>query len=968
MTKNYSQYYPKNYRIFQHTLILFFLIISSIVYGINDVNYISKKYVNNAFPLITRGQVTTVHYSANDYDGVIRAIGDLQSDLEKVSGTKPQLSTGKFESETAIIIGTIGHSEIIDKLIENNKINVSDIKGKWETFIIQSVTNPLNGVKQALIITGSDKRGTIFGIYDLAEKIGVSPWYWWADVPVEKSKSLFVIPGRYTLGEPKVKYRGIFINDEAPALTGWATEKFGGFNHQFYSHVFELILRLKGNFLWPAMWGSAFYDDDSLNAPLANEYGIVISTSHHEPLMRAHDEWRRYGSGPWNYETNSENLKKFWKKGIERMDDNESIVTIGMRGDGDKPMSDKTAITLLEKIVKDQQKIIADVTGKPAEETPQVWALYKEVQEYYDKGMRVPDDVTLLLCDDNWGNVRILPDANAEKRKGGYGMYYHFDFVGGPRSYKWLNTVQIERVWEQMHLTWKYGVDRIWLVNVGDIKPLEIPINFFLDYAWNPDAWPAESLPDYYTQWAEEQFGNEYAQQIGEILALYTKYNSRRKPEMIDSNTYSLIYFNEAEKIVKDYNELADKAQIIARKLPANAFDAYYQLVLFPVIACANLNEMYVAAAKNHLYASQKRVTTNLYAEKVKECFTKDSILTEYYHTKLAEGKWNHMMSQIRIGYTYWNQPEKAVMPDVVKIKPQEQGKLAVTISGTKSYWPKSDSKAILSIFDPYNNQTQSIELFNQGENSVQYTIETENNWLKLSEKTGELKTDQQVEISIDWKIVPKGKYQTWLSVKDNKDSIKINVPVNNTVYTEAEGYLENNGIVSIEASDHQKTIKKGKINWVTIPNLGRTGSAVTPFPVKSPRQTLGNDSPRVEYEIFILDSGLYELTTYLSPTLNFMKKDGLHYAVSIDNDIPVTVNMHKDTSIPDWKYPPWWNNAVSNNIMIDTVLTKQLVPGKHTIKFWMVDPGVVLQKIVLKNYNNKSVSYLGPPKSNFIE
>ncbi|MCK4751247.1 MAG: glycosyl hydrolase 115 family protein, partial [Bacteroidales bacterium] len=337
---------------------------------------------------------------------------------------------------------------------------------------------------------------------------------------------------------------------------------------------------------------------------------------------------------------------------------NESIVSLGMRGDGDEPMTEGTAIALLEKIVKDQRAIIGEVTGKDPSETPQLWALYKEVQEYYDRGMRVPDDVTLLLCDDNWGNIRKLPHPEDPARPGGYGIYYHFDYVGGPRNYKWLNTSQIERVWEQMHMAHQYGANQIWVVNVGDIKPMELPIQFFLDMAWDPGEMNPEDLPGYYDRWSEQQFGAEFAGETGDILQAYTKFNARRKPELLSPGTYSIIHFNEAERIVAAYNALVRKAEILYDQIPENLKDAYYQLVLFPVKACANLNDLYVSAGKNKLYAAQGRASTNLMAERVRQLFRADAGLTDQYH-RLAGGKWNHMMSQTHIGYTYWQQPEQ---------------------------------------------------------------------------------------------------------------------------------------------------------------------------------------------------------------------------------------------------------------------------------------------------------------------
>jgi hypothetical protein len=339
------------------------------------------------------------------------------------------------------------------------------------------------------------------------------------------------------------------------------------------------------------MWGRSFYEDDPESARLANEMGVIIGTSHHEPMMRAQVDWDRHGKGPWDYSRNAPELRQFWREGLERTKDYDRVVTIGMRGNGDKPMTQGTAIPLLERIVSDQRKIIADVTHRPASETPQVWALYKEVQDYYDKGMRVPDDVTLLFSDDNWGNLRRLPEPGA-KRAGGYGIYYHFDYVGGPRNYKWIDTTQIERVWEQMHLAWFYGADRLWIVNVGDLKPLEFPTSFFLDYAWKPNDCELDCLAQYPTSWAAEQFGDEHAAEIGELLTRYTQYNARRKPELIEPDTFSLDNHGEADRVVADWRALAAEAERVGRELPADMQDAYFELVLYPILASANLNEL----------------------------------------------------------------------------------------------------------------------------------------------------------------------------------------------------------------------------------------------------------------------------------------------------------------------------------------------------------------------------------------
>ncbi len=436
----------------------------------------------------------------------------------------------------------------------------------------------------------------------------MSPWYWWADVPVRQHAALFVLPGRHAAGPPAVKYRGIFLNDEAPALSGWARATFGGFNHRFYEKVFELILRLRGNYLWPAMWGNAFNDDDTLDAPLADEYGIVMGTSHHEPMLRAQEEWRRHGTGPWNYQTNAAVLRDVLAAGHPATwIPTRASSRIGMRGDGDVPMSDSANIGLLEQIVADQRRIIAEVTGKPASETPQVWALYKEVQDYYDRGMRVPDDVTLLLSDDNWGNIRRLPAAGAAPRAGGYGLYYHFDYVGGPRNYKWINTNAIPRVWEQMHLAYAYGVNRIWIVNVGDLKPMEFPIQFFLDYAWDPGRWTGErtcrTTPG---SWAAQQFGPEHAAAIaggaGGLRPLQRPPQARAALAL-DLLTRRLPRVGDRHRRVPP--SPARPRTRIRAELPAADRDAYYELVLHPVLALGNLYDLYATVARNRRDAAQ---------------------------------------------------------------------------------------------------------------------------------------------------------------------------------------------------------------------------------------------------------------------------------------------------------------------------------------------------------------------------
>ncbi|NJK98213.1 MAG: glycosyl hydrolase, partial [Bacteroidales bacterium] len=550
----------------------------------------------------------------------------------------------------------------IDQLVKSKKLDVKDIEGQWETFLIQVVEKPMAGVDRALVIAGSDKRGTIYGIYDVSEQIGISPWYWWSDVPVAHKEALWVKPGRY-VQSPSVKYRGIFINDEAPALSNWVESKYGNvkpshkppipvgivnYNHEFYTKVFELLLRMKANYLWPAMWNNAFNEDDPENPRLADEYGIVLGTSHQEPMLRAQKEWdRRYYTtlGHWNYYKHPDTLENFWREGIRRNKNYESIITMGLRGANDTEIAGDihANIKTIENIVLRQQKIISEEMNPDITVVPQSWCLYKEILDYYNKGMSVPENITLLWPDDNWGNIRRLPSKEERKRSGGAGVYYHFDYHGDPRSYEWINTNPIAKIWDQMTLAKQYGADRIWIVNVGHFKGYELPMEYFLSLAWNTDRWTNANINEYTRLWAARDFGPEYANEIADILSKYTKFNGRRKPESLSPHTYSLINYHEAENVVNEYNKLAHQAEILYNKLPPEKRDPFYQVALFPTKICALVNELYVTAAKNNLYAAQKRASTNDMAIQTRLLFQADTSMMTYYNQVFANGKWNHL-------------------------------------------------------------------------------------------------------------------------------------------------------------------------------------------------------------------------------------------------------------------------------------------------------------------------------------
>lgn len=925
--------------------------------------FIAKKYSSGSFTVAAKGRVSPIVISDNEWPGVTRAARDLQTDLQKVTGLTPELLINKSAGK-ALIIGTIGYSKVIDQLVANRKINVAGIAGGWERTLIEVVINPMPGVDSALVIAGSDKRGTIYGIYELSYQAGVSPWYYWADVPVKKTENLFAIAGRHVIASPAVKYRGIFLNDEAPALSGWAKMQFGGFNHQFYEKVFELILRLKGNYLWPAMWGSAFNDDDKLNPVMADEYGVVMGTSHHEPLSRAHDEWKRYKGGKWNYDQNPEQLKDFWETGLKRIADKEQIITVGMRGDGDEPMAEGTATALLEKIVKDQRSIIEKVTKKPASQTPQIWALYKEVQDYYDKGMRVPDDVTLLLSDDNWGNIRKLPKLGEPARTGGYGIYYHFDYVGDPRNYKWVNTNPIQKIWEQMNLAYEHNANQIWIVNVGDLKPMEFPIEFFLDYAWSPDAIPAEKLKEYGINWAARQFGDTYAAEIAAIQDLYLKYNARRKPELLDEKTYSLLNYQEFEQVVTDFNALEQRARLVYNRIPADQKAAFYQLIMHPVEASANLNALYLAVARNHQYAKQGRSATNSLAEKARNLYQKDAEISNYYNKVMANGKWNHMMDQTHIGYTYWQQPDSNSMPKTFTIAAGKNA-MGLSIEGSELAWfGKAKVNIPFPTFNYYSNPSHYLELFNTGAGKLGYAIKAPA-YVTLNALKGTLDTGKRIWLKIDWLKAPPGKTETSILVTGS-DGSKIILPVtidnNRFADQKISGFVAQNGYVSMEAVHYSKAVNSRPVFWKTIPGYGKTEGGMIVTPVTVLPQKLDSSSAHLEYVVYLNQTGTFKLHSFISPTIDFTNTDGLKFAVSVDDATPIIVNISAD-----YKTPAAWEKSVANSIKIfETSLTIDK-PGKHVLKYWMVNPGVVLQKLVL-DLGGLKPSYLGPPETFYTE
>jgi hypothetical protein len=602
---------------------------------------------------------------------------------------------------------------------------------------------------------------------------------------------------------------------------------------------------------------------------------------------------------------------------------------------------------LLEKIVADQRAIIAQRMGPNVSSVPQDWALYKEVQEYYEAGMRVPDDVTLLWCDDNWGNLRRLPTLEERRRGGGAGIYYHFDYVGGPRNYKWLNTIPIAKVWEQMNLAYRYDARRIWIVNVGDLKPMEFPIEYFLSLAWNPQRWPHGKIAEFGRLWAEREFGPAYATEIADIVSKYTKYNGRRKPELLEPGTFSLENYEEADSVLAEWQALTKRAEQIYQRLPDNAKDAFFELVLYPTKACAQVNELYIAAAKNQLYASQGRASANDFAARVREMFQADADLSATYNHTLANGKWDHMMDQTHIGYTGWQEPRTNAMPQVTEVPIDPAAKMGVA--------------PVALQFDVFNQPRRYIEVFNRGRAPLDFSAAASAPWIVLNKAHGAAQKDEGLWVNVDWDKAPTGAAEGFVKVSGaGADPVTVKVtsfrPQAVTRDT-LRGFVEGDGYVSMEAAHYTKKTDAGAVHWEEIDDYGRTLSSMTILPCTAASVTPPRDSPSLEYRMYLFDPAALQVHTIIAPTLNFVPGRGLRFAVSFDDQPPQIVDALAQNSLHDWE------ESVKDSVRTVTSSHSLSGSGYHVLKYWMVDPGIVLQKIVV-DLGGLKPSYLGPPES----
>ncbi|THY08464.1 hypothetical protein D6D03_01081 [Aureobasidium pullulans] len=1004
--------------------------------------------------LASGGSSVQIMADSKDWPAALKAAHDLSQDFGRVTGTNgsvilsnnsdtsgvPAYNAGSYFSGNpnnasmifnitglttfattapgakggVIIAGTIGNSSLIDTLIQSGKIDVSAINGTWEAFTSTVVSNPMEGVDVALVIAGSDRRGTVYGLYDVSEQIGVSPWYFWADSPPHKHDSIYAMNTTKIQPSPSVKYRGFFINDEAPALTGYVNEKFGfneyGSNYgaDFYHTMFELLLRLRANYLWPAQWNSMFNVDDPRSQNMADAYGIVMGTSHTEPMMRSTKEWSEFGDGTWSWATNNASIYPFFVEGAERLRPYEGVITMGMRGSGDTALSAGIETQLLENVVSAQNDILAQVFGNASAVNPnaiaKTWCLYKEVQGYYEAGMTVPEDITLLWTDDNWGNIRRLPVGNETSRSGGAGVYYHFDYVGDPRDYKWINTVLNQKTWEQMHLAYERETRNIWVVNVGDLKPLELPISHFFDLAYDINRWDKDSTSEWLELWAAREFGPEVAAQTGALMNTYSLLAGRRKFEEVDPNTFSWINYNEANNVLAEWTAIQKTAQSILDKLPAATQPAFFEMVYHPVTAARTYYDIMISAAKNNVYAQQGRTSTNAIAQHVQNQFSYDHQLSKSYN-QLLGGKWNHMMDQTHIGYQYWQQPMRQALPPLQYVQMAERaltGDLGIAVEGSNATVPGDDRFHSLSsmtlylpTLDPYG-PARWIDVFHSGTQKVTWNVQSSVPYLNFTQKTGTLSpngtTDTRIWVSVDWsKVKPGAINSTTINVTSSTDygtqySVpKVVISYNNTAApSNFTGFVESDRTISIEAEHYSSISNSGNssVSYEVIPGLSRTLSGVTLFPVTADSLTPAT-APALEYDFYTfsnLSSGVLmdqnmgtsskytpntvNVTLFLGTSLNTIPDRPLRYAVQVDDQQPQARQYIFDQ--PQGANPTGWLTAVADVIWYNTTTWNYSGPGTHKLKIWELEPGVVLQKVVV-DLGGVRKSYLGPPESHRV-
>ena len=947
----------------------------------------------NVFPLSTKTCAAIMYDATSEPSVVGTAVGLLASDIEKVTGKCPSVSgNGSVPASCryAVIAGTLGHSSLIDELVRDGKIDVSSISGEWERYAVRLVEAPLKGVRRALVVVGSDRRGTAYGLLSLSRAIGVNPWYWWMDAPVEHRNSIYLSVNAYDAATPSVKYRGIFINDEDWGLLRWAKRNFekelGNIGPKTYEKVCELLLRLNANMLAPAMHeaSTAFYQIPQ-NKEIADRYGIIITASHCEPLLlNTASEWHKDRYGDWNYNTNSERIDSVLNARVVETSPYENAYVIALRGLHDRAMSGGESLdsrkATVQRALLNQRKILSDVLGKDASEIPQFFTPYKEVLDVYNQGLELPDDVTIVWPDDNYGYMKRLSSPKEQLRSGRSGVYYHSSYLGRPHDYLWMNTTSPTLMYEELRKAYDSTADRYWLLNSGDIKSCEFAVDFFLSMAYDIDSFSYERAASYRSEWLCGMLGEKDRDAYRSIFDEFYHQAFIRKPEFMgwgyqwttdkhgnERNTdtdFSFANYREAERRLEAYRKISSETEALMAQLPSSHIPCFYQSVYYPVKACELMSRMVLSGQKNRWYALQQRSSATAAADEAIRCHDSLRVITEGYNS-LLDGKWNHVMTMGQgFAASYFKKP---VLREV-KLSPAPELGVMVenegSLNGVSSYH-------LLPAFNGYFRCAYFIDIFNRGKGQLSWTAETDKEWILLSRTSGKTADEDRIMVSVDWNNVPVGdKIAGTVTIKDGS-GVQENVLVSvfNPSYPTREDlngiYVQHNGYVSIDAAGYHRKRENDAIRIIDIPNLGIENKAVQFGNPMMPKQNTRNgDVPCVEYDFYTFEQGSVDVYTYVLPTFVLSADRGYsgHEATNIETQYGVCIDdgpvMNPSTSSVE--YAQIWYESCLKNCRVNKTTLHINEPGRHSIRILCGDAGTVLQKIVL-DFGGLKRSYLGP-------
>ena len=945
--------------------------------------------------------------------GVKKVAGKVAKDVEGTLSFCPEICETAVPAKQAVIAVTAGSGKLAETLC--SKISkLGQVEGKRESYAFIVAENPVEGIESALVIYGSDKLGTIYGLFHLSELLGVTAMVDWGDCQYVKQDS-FILKEEdsFVSKEPSVKYRGFFINDEWPCCGNWATSHFGSFNAKMYDHIFEYLLRMKGNYLWPAMWAENFMLDgpDLESMKLADEYGIYIGMSHHEPCMRSGAEYSKvrgpkspYGDA-WSYVTNKEGILRFWEDGVKRSIGHNVFPTVGMRGENDSKMLGEDSlisdnVRLLKEIITKQREMIHEHLETDGKKVPQLFAVYKEVEDYYFgggseeglRGFKELEDVTLLLCEDNWGNMRALPEAFERNHRGGFGMYFHLDYHGDPVSYEWVSSTELSKIWEQMTEAYEYGVRELWIVNVGDVKFQEFPLNYFMDLAYDFEKWGSlapNSTKEYTKAWIESVFGSytskEEREEIQEVLEGYLKINALRKPESLNDTVYHPAHYLECEKLLSFCGKLEEKNERLWKILEERGMgDAYFSMIYFSAEASFNLLKMHLYSGKNHLYASQGKAVANEYDKLVEACIEKDEALKTQM-AEFKEGKWAGMELASHIGFTNWNDEDwRYPVRHIIRLP--KKPRLVVTRADktqhyTNQYFPIT---LVIDDFVVSSSKKAKIQIANGGQGSVKWKIQegarkvgldgiahesgegSRCEWLEFSQISGETALQDEVEISLKEENLPLGEEVSCsFEIKTETEFVPVLVKAlqKDTSALPEGAFLAEHGMFVIDAvhyADKQAGLYEGEaVEFEELYDFGKYQSGIKAFPVTSSFDSKEN-APSVTYELYSEEEKDCFLNLYTSPANPLIYGGKLSVEVSVNEGAGKLVEFTKagykggePGCIP-------WEQAVLNQEHVGSTEIS-LKKGLNKITVFAREAGMVLERLVVYPKDiERAVSYLG--------